>query len=300
DSLKNGTVSQASRMLKSGHFQHWELGETLNLRTNPYPTWLYLKVKNVSQLHHHYWWAVYSQADAVQVYENTNGDWTLLTTVLGATPQEQRDVKTRFPAAEIILKENQSKELLMKVVNPRHTQHAITDFTTPHSNLLWETGFFWNVGFFVGCFFLMGVLSILLRGISREKAFLFYGAYLLLIVCLILYEELMLPAMPAFFIKILRSLHPLFSSLIPLSVHYELVKYMIGESSQVKVLKWQTLANKIMFVIGLVFLIVYVIFFGQMQFGFLLFDWMWETAIICVAFSMMNNLVMVVLSMKAK
>src|SRR5690606_18309280 len=101
------------------------------------------------------------------------------------------------------------------------TQNAITDFTTPQHNLLWEINFYWTIGFFIGCFFLIAFLSILFSCVIKEWTFLYYGLYLLCIVLLMLSEELMIPIIDSSLLfHSINRLHSLFLSLIALSLHY--------------------------------------------------------------------------------
>lgn len=303
DSSGTGSIELAENALKNKKFKHWKKGSVLNLGLNPYDTWLHLKVVNTSKDYHQYWWALYSQADSVSVYAFKNDHWQLHTEVTNQTLLKDRPIKTRFPVAEIHLNHGEYQQLLMKITNIRHTQHAITDFTTPQHNLLWEINFYGKIGFFIGCFFLIALLSILFSGVIKEWTFLYYGLYLLCIVILILSEELMVPIVnsPILFYSI-NHVHSLFLSLIALFLHYKIIVYGIGRTRSIPTLffKKSSLLNQIFLWIAILYTIIYFVGKDALHFGVDVFKFMWYSTIVCIVLSMANNFCVIIYLMYMK
>ncbi|WP_445457734.1 sensor histidine kinase [Flavobacterium sp. HNIBRBA15423] len=303
DSSSVGSVELAQNALKNERFKHWKKGSVLNLGLNPYDTWLYLKVVNISEDYHQYWWALYSQADSVSVYVFKNDQWQLHTEVTNQTLLKDRSIKTRFPVAEIHLNYGEYQQLLMKITNVRHTQNAITDFTIPKHNLLWEINFYGTIGFFIGCFFLIALLSILFSVVIKELTFLYYGFYLLCIVILMLSEELMIPIVdsPILFYSINR-LHSLFLSLIALSLHYKIIVYVIGRkrSIPISIFKTSHFFNYIFLWIAIVYTLIYFVEMESLHFGADVFKFMWYSTIVCIVLSMVNNFCIIIYLMYMK
>lgn len=302
DSTGNATMDDIAKALENGRFAHWKVNSTLNLGLNPYPLWLHFRVKNKGDRAEKYWWAIYSHADTIKVYEKLSSGWTGIDTIGYGTPLSDRKVKVRFSATEIDLGAGEGKELMLKVLNYRHTQNAITDFTTPEHNLLWEKKFYWSIGFFVGCFLLIGVISFFIGVVLREKTFLLYGAYLLLVIAMALMEELMVPMVSnPFLFSLLKRMHALPVAIIALGIHYHIIMYIIKPSdAKAGPLRILTLFNNILLAYGVVHLAGYLLFMEKLVHGQWPYSIMWYVGITVVFLILLVTLIAIVWSMYRK
>lgn len=302
DSTGNATVVDAAKALEDGRFAHWDANSTLNLGLNPYPLWLHLRVKNTGDRAQRYWWSIYSHADTIKVYEKSTRGWTGIDTIGYGTPLSDRKVKVRFSATEIDLRPVEGKELLLRVLNYRHTQNAIMDFTTPEHNLLWEKKFYWSIGFFVGCFLLICIISFFIGAVLRERTFLMYGTYLLLVIAMALMEELMVPMVSnPFLFFLLKRMHALPVAIIALGIHYHIIMYIIKPSGAKTVpLRTLTLLNNILLAYGVAHLTCYLLFMEKLAQGQWPYPLMWYAGITIVFLILLITLIAIVWSMYRK
>lgn len=302
DRSGKATVNEAAGALKNRDFKHWKLNTSLNLGLNPYPVWLHLNVKNTDLKSEKYWWGFYSHADTINVFQKSSEGWKSIDTLIYGTPLADRKVKVRFSAIEVLLNGNQSKELMVKVQNYRHTQNAITDFTTPEHNLLWEKKFYWSIGFFIGCFLLISVISFFISIVLREKTFFMYGVYLLLVIAMALMEELMVPVVSHLFVfDLLKRMHSLPTAIVALGIHYHIARYIFSyKVEKSKVLKILTGINNIGLMYGIVYMLVYTVFMEKLHHGLWLYDSIWNIGIGIALLIILTTFTMIVITMKIK
>jgi len=81
DSTEIKKTSDIEKLQQEHKLHRWELGKTLNLGLNPYPLWLYMRVKNTATLSEKYWWSVYSHADSIYVFEESESGWQIKDTM---------------------------------------------------------------------------------------------------------------------------------------------------------------------------------------------------------------------------
>ncbi|WP_417358016.1 7TM-DISM domain-containing protein [Flavobacterium sp.] len=302
DSTKTPDITNAETALKNKEFIHWNPETTLNLGLNPHPLWLHLNVKSTVPDLKKYWWGFYTHADTITVYQKSAIGWISTDTLTYGLQLSKRKIKTRFSTAEIILKGYEHKELLVKIENYRHTQNAITDFTTPENNLFWETNFYWSIGFFIGCFLLISSISFFISIVLREKNFSRYGVYLILIIAMALMEELMVPSISnPFLFNILKRLHSLPIAIIALAIHYHIILYIIKpESTKRKLIKFLTRLNNVFLLYGIVYSVYYFIYMEKLNHGQWFYPFMWYTGIAVVIFVILITAVMMIVTMQQK
>ncbi|WP_417358400.1 ATP-binding protein [Flavobacterium sp.] len=302
DSTKTPDITNAETALKNNEFKHWNPETTLNLGLNPHPLWLHLNVKSTEPDLKNYWWSFYTHADTITFYQKSVDGWISTDTVAYGLQLSKRKIKTRFSTTEITLKGYEYKELLVKIENYRHTQNAITDFTTPENNLFWETNFYWSIGFFIGCFLLISSISFFISVILREKNFLKYGVYLLLIIVMTLMEELMVPTISnPFLFYILKRLHSLPIAIIALAIHYHIILYIIKpENTKGKLIKFLTRLNNIFLIYGIVYSVYYFINMEKLNHGQWFYPLMWYIGIISIFIVILLTAVMIILTMHRK
>lgn len=300
DSTSRKSISEISRSLEKKEFDHWELNTTLNLGLNSYPLWLHLRVKNDLPFEQNYWWSFYSHADSVYVYQKENNYWKATDTVAYGTPLAERNVKVRFSATELVLQGGEYREVLVKLVNYRHTQNAITDFTTPEHNLMWEKKFYWSVGFFIGSFVLISIISFFISLVLRQKMFLLYGLYLLLITSMFLMEELMTPvASNNILFYVLTHIHSLPVAIVALGIHYRILHYILNiRRKNKKVVQRITLLNDITLGFGIVFMLLYFFFRDHLKHGSGMYLILWPMGIVAVFLIMALTFVMCMASIR--
>lgn len=304
DETNNATPEKIDWLHRNDKLKRWELNETLNLGLNPHPLWLYLNVKHLGELPQKYWWNLYSHADAVYVYEkNEDGKGWLLYDVLSYdTPLSERTVKTRFLATEFTFNPNEGKVILLKIKNLRHSQYAVTDFTTPVSNLLWEKEFYWNIGFFVGCFALIGLLSLCIGFFTKQLAFIRYCGYLFFIILLLLSEELLITVTewPILF-ELLKRVHALPIAIIAVGLHFYILKFIV--QSQFKNDSLIKRLSKIInagILFGVIFLATYFFFKNYFTFERAFFIYLWHTAIAIAILMLLLTSAMVFVALNTK
>lgn len=304
DETDDATPEKIDELHRNGKLQRWELNETLNLGLNPHPLWLRLDVKHIGELPQTYWWNLYSHADSVYVYEKNKHTkvWQLYDVLSYETPLSERTVKTRFLAAEFDFKPNESKVILLKIKNVRHSQHAVTDFTTPVSNLLWEKGFYWNIGFFVGCFTLISLLSLCIGFFTKQLAFIRYCGYLLFIILLLLSEELLITVAewPVVF-EFLKRVHALPIAIIAVGLHFYILKFIV--QSQFKNDRLINLLSNIInagIIFGVIFLTGYFFFKSYFTFEHAFFIYLWHIAIAIAILMLLLTSAMVFIAFNTK
>lgn len=247
-----------------------------NIGLNPYSTWYYLKIENLSETEHNYWWSFYTHADSIYVFRKENHLWKATDTLFRNQLLRERKVKTRALSIPVFLKYREQQEILVKLINKRHTQNAFTDLTTPAHHLLWEKHFYWSVGFFIGTFLIMALISLILWVFQKKNVFLLFFFYLLLVVSIALSEELMntIISQPTLFWMINR-LHSLPLALLAVCINYKVVSYIFqAMEMEIKYKKLFDFCYKIglftsLFSISSYFLFMHQLHFGQI--GYMLF-----------------------------
>src|SRR5690554_1686864 len=301
DSTGIKKTSDIEKLLQADKFHRWELGETLNLGLNPYPLWLYMRVKNTSPLSEKYWWNVYSHADTVYVYEKNESEWQIKDTMAYAEPLANRNVKVRFMASEFVFEPGEYKEILLQVRNYRHAQNAITDFTTPSSNLLWEKKFYWNIGFFVGCFLMFSVISLAVGAVLKEKVFAFYAFYLLLVTLLVYSEELIITAIKNdFLFYLMTRIHALPIAIIAITVHFYILRYIIHLPEENKLLQLLDKLNFSGLIFGLLFLGYYMVMMENIMSSKAAYRLLWSFGILTAVMMAFVTLLMVLIRLHKK
>lgn len=244
DDSVNPSLSGAIGALDDGQFSSWESSTRLKLGLNPYPLWIFLNVKNESKKTETYWWSLYSHADTTIVYRKIDMGWSPLDTALFNRPIRERKVPTRFLANEIVLSPGESASLLMKVRNMSTPQHAVTDFTTPAHNLLWEKKFYWSVGFIVGALLLLCVFNFAIGLITVQRIFFLLSIYLAIVTIVVLKEELLIVFFPGpLSFHYLTRLPIIGLTVIGCGLHYLIINFALG-NPQDKFSKGLGLVNK--------------------------------------------------------
>ncbi|RAV27639.1 sensor histidine kinase [Sinomicrobium soli] len=229
DHNRNSNAGEVYTALEQGKFRKWPENTTLNIGLNPYPLWLHLEVANTTSEARTYWWSLYNQADSVLVYNRSAaGSFALIDSLSYRTPVARRETAVRFQAIPLHFEGHEHRTLLVKVINLRTPQYFVTDFTLPSDNLLWEKDFYWSVGVFAGCFLAIMVMSLLIGAVASEKAFYRYGLYLLAVLFLILYQELLITILPERLYLMLSRIHPLTAVLLALYLHFHVVCYVLN------------------------------------------------------------------------
>lgn len=247
--------------VEKNKFKKWEIDKNLNLGLNPYPLWLHLNVTNSADYTRRYWLSFYTQADSVFVFQKINHEYVCTDTLSYNIAQRERKVDARFLVAPIRLASNESREFFVKIISLTKTQNFIVDFTTPESNLLWERDFSWLVLFFTGCFSLVALISFLLAFVIREKAFIFYGAYIFSVVLLLLSQELVLSVFPPKLFSFFNSIHPMSLAIIGLYIHYLVILYITGnQKTDKKIISTFKKVNQWSFFYGIITMTGYFIF----------------------------------------
>ncbi|ATL49088.1 hypothetical protein COR50_19000 [Chitinophaga caeni] len=301
DSSGKAGIEEATAALRNGKFKHWTHYSTLNLGLNPKPLWLHLQVKNIALEPGTYWWALYSHADTVEVFEKKHTTWQAIDTILYARRLSDRKIKVRFAATSVHLKPGEHSSLLLKVQNYRHTQHAITDFTTPGHNLLWEKKFYWYVGLFSGCFLLTGLISLITGIVLRKKIFMLFGVYLLLILCMNLMEELMVPVVSNKFIfYFLARSHSLPVAIVALSIHYHIILYILNPAKTTKLIRRLSSINNVILVYGGIYWLSYFLFMDTFHHGRWPYNMLWNLGIAAIFIIMLLTVLMIFLSVYKK
>lgn len=302
DKELKGSLSNAVKALNEGNFERWKINTTLNLGQNPYPLWLHLRVKNMSDEFHHYWWSVYSQADYLFVYEKKPEGWIVTDTIAKAVLKKDRKLPVRFLAKDFEMEYGEEKDILIEIVNPRHLQNAITDFTTPDNNLLWEKNFYWNIGFFLGCFLFIGVISLVIGGILRETVFFQYGLYLFLIVSIMLLQEIMVAVIDVdSLFYFFNRLHSLPLIIISLAVHFEILAYILNiKKYRSKPVILFRKINRGILLYGIIIAILYFVFMEKLHFGQFLYSLIWKISVALAFIVVVNTFAMVVTLMNSR
>lgn len=299
DSTKVAKITNVENNFSAKKFNYWNENSTLNLGKNPYPLWFHLNIKNSSKKYHDFWWGIYTQADTVTVYKKINNRFKSIDTILNSTLIDNKKVRTRFPAIKIELDALEAEEYFVKIQNLRNTQNAITDLTTPEDNLMWEKKFYWSIAFFVGCFLLISILSFVLGIVTKEKAFVFYTMYLLLILAMVLSEELMLGVVRnETLFYILNRLHSLPNAIIALSLHFMVVKFIFYQKELQSKIKLLSNLNLIFLFFGLLFAVIYFFFKEYMVFGNGFFPNLWQISIFAIFSEMILTLLIIILKFK--
>lgn len=299
DSTKKASVYDSERAFYNQRFKHWDENKTLNLGENPYPLWIRLTVKNNGTNYHVYWWGIYTQADTITFYKKNKDQFSLVDKLINNTLRNNKTIRTRFPATNIGLQPNQTETYFVKIENLRNTQNAITDFTTPEHNLMWEKKFYWQVGFFIGCFLLIALLSLCIGVFTREKAFFFYALYLLLIVVISLREEIMVSIVTNRFVfDILYKLHSLPCAIIALALHFYVIKFIFYRKSQNNKIKILSTLTTLFLAFGLVFLFIFYFFKKHMFFDAGIYPYLWDIGVFVVFSIMTVTLLAIVLKYK--
>lgn len=301
DSSKTTPIKNIEKQLSKNFFNHWQENQTLNLGKNPYPLWFHLNIKNTSKKYQNYWWGIYTQADTITVYRKYGENYKCIDTIVSSDLLDSKKVRTRFPAIKIELAANECNEYLVKIENLRNTQNAITDLTTPEDNLMWEKKFYWSIAFFVGCFLLIALVSLFFGILSKEKVFIFYTLYLLIILAMILTEELMIGIIKnKFLFYVLNHLHSLPNAVVALSLHFMIIKFIFYNKKDEQKIKILDTINHSFLCFGLIFAISYFFFKEQMVFDSGIFSFLWEFSIWVVLFNMIITLLAITLKFKNK
>lgn len=292
DSTQIGGIKHALKKLDEGAFKKWAPAATLNLGTNPYPLWWQLKVQHTGNSQQDYWWSIYTQADSLFVYRFTDSLWLPTDTLVYKTHLDDKKIRARFPVIPVSLDAGESQQLLVKIINPRHTQNAFTDLTTPAHNLLWEKRFYLKVGFFLGAFLLFAVVSLILHFFMKLRAYLFFSGYLVCVVVMMLHEELLLTVAPDKWIYLLiKDLHPLPLSLVALGLHYLAIAFLLDIKRYSN--NWVRISKQINLIIisfGAVATLLCAFLPEQMTFKNPLFLLMWNLCIVLVFIMLINTL----------
>lgn len=249
-----------------------------NLGLNPYSTWYYLKIQNNSKLENNYWWSFYTHADSIYVYRKVHSNWMATDTLYRNQLLKNRKAKTRALTIPIPIKYEEKQEILVKLINKRHTQNAFSDLTTPEHNLLWEKKFYWSVGFFIGTFLIMALISFTLWVVQKKNIFLIFFLYLLVIIVITLSEELMntVVSNQLLFTSINR-FHSLPLSLLAVCFNYSIVSY-IFQNKEVKIrsISFLNIVYKVGLLCSLLSLVLYFVFMNQLHFGQIGFLVFWK------------------------
>ena len=239
------------------------------LGLNPYSTWYYLRLKNISEVENKYWWSFYTHADSIYVYRNKNKKWMASDTLYRNQLLKDRIIKTRALTIPIQIDYAEEQEFLIKLINKRHTQNAFTDLTTPEHNLLWEKKFYWSVGFFIGTFLVMSLISFILWTIQRKSVFLVFFFYLILVILITLSEELMNTVVSnKLLFSIINRLHSLPLSLLAVCFNYSIVSYIFqNKEVKIKNVSFLNITYKIGLLFSIISIVIYFSFMNQLHFG---------------------------------
>ncbi len=302
DSSKMATPDKVAKALSANQFNHWEPFTNLNLGLNPYPLWLHIKVKNTAEETVRYWWSMYSHADSIKLYRQTElENWQLHDAISFLTPIDNKTVKTRFPGSEFKLKANETISLLIKVENYHKTQNAFIDFTTPDHNLLWEKKFFWSIAFFAGCFILVIVINLIVSFITKELIFFWYASFVWLVLMVALQEELLIVYYPSqVLFPYLIKLHPMGLIIIASGLHFIIINSLFIPSDARKgFYKMLYILNKTGSVYGIILVIIFFFFSDYLTASNPLYRTMWQVGVV-VIFMMMTTLLLSVLMSQRK
>lgn len=301
DSTGIKKAADIDKLLNELKMQRWELGKTLNMGLNPYPLWLYMRVKNTAEFSEKYWWSIYSHADSIYVFEKSAAEWQIKDTMTYAEPLANRNVKARFMASQFVFEPGEYKEILMQVKNHRHAQNAITDFTIPTSNLQWEKHFYWNIGFFVGCFLIFSVISLAVGLVLKEKVFIYYTFYLLLLTLMVYNEELIITAIKnEFLFYFMTRVHTLPLAIMAITAHFYILKYIVQTHANDRLLRILDKINSSGFIFGLLFLVYYMIMMENIMFSKTAYRVLWSFGIYVAALMVVVTLLMVLFGMWKK
>lgn len=280
--VKN-SLNQAVFNLEQGNFKAFDSEKGKNLGLFPEPVWFYLKVKNISERHRHYWWAFYTHTDTIIIYEKQNLQWKVTDTLFRHKLLRERTVKHRALTYPIVLDKDREQSYLVQLINPRHTQNSFVSLTTPVHHLLWEKGFYWTIGSFIGIFLITGIVSLIIGFILKERTFFLFFVYLFTISVLILYEELMVVVIGNQTVfSLINSTHPLPLSLIATCLNFYIVDYIFGKISNTKELRVLNFINTTCLAVGVISLVLYMLFTVYLHSGQTLFLWVWHGLIACI------------------
>lgn len=302
DSTQNGSLNNAVVQWQKGAYKKWAPNSTLNLGTNPYPLWWHLNVQNTDTETHDFWWSIYTQADSLYVFRLQDSLWRPTDTLVYKTHLDDKKTRTRFPVIPVHLKAGENQQLLVKIINRRHTQNAYTDLTTPAHNLLWEKRFYLKVGFFLGGFLLIAVVSLILHFFMKMRAFLYFSGYLLCVIILILHEELLITVAPDKWLFILiKDWHPLPLSLVALGFHYLAIVFLLNIKRHDNAwTKYSQHINLALLFFGAVVTILCAVFWENMTFENPMFLVLWNLCVVFVFLMLFNTLFIFVYLMYLK
>lgn len=290
DSGLNNSLNIAVEKLENGKFNLFESPASRNLGLYSSPTWFYLQVKNISETETNYWWSFYTHADTIIVYRKTAGTWVPTDSLFRDQLLRERSVKMRAHTVSLTLQNNKTQQYLAKVINPRHTQNSFVSFTTPIHSLLWENGFFWTIGSFVGVFLILGIISLFIGLVVKEKTFFLFSVYLLLVTLLTLDEELMTVIISNKNLYLLLTrLHPLPLSVIATCLNYYIADYIFTNKSfhykKMRLLRIANLINHFCLILGFISLLIYILFMDHLNVGQTSMIVAWNINLFCVFLS---------------
>lgn len=301
DTTKTANIEKVVDAFHRKQFKTCNPSEKLNLGKNPYPLWLHLKVKNISKIHQEYWWSFYTQADTIATFRKINNSYIPIDTIFKSTLLRDKKIRTRFPAFKVELKTLEVGEYLVKIVNLRNTQNALTDLTTPEDNLMWEKKFYWAIAFFMGCFTLIAIVSFFFGIFIQEKTFIFYSIYLFLIILLVLTEELFSGIIENRFLHFLvQHTHSLPNSIIALSLHFKIISFIFYPQHKKRGIKLVTILNTIFLSFGILFALIYLFFKEKLFFDVGIFSILWEISIVVIFSILAITLILIALKTKDK
>lgn len=277
------SLNKAVFNLEKGAFKAFDSVKGKNMGLFPTPIWFYFKVKNISEKHQDYWWTFYTHADTIVIYEKQKLAWKAKDTLLRNKMLFERKIKHRALTHQVLFKYGQERSFLVKIINTRHTQNSFMSLTTPTYHLLWENGFYWTIGCFIGIFLLTGQVSLIIGVVTRERTFVLFFLYMLIVSALTMYNELMCSIVSnKMLFLLLNRLHPLPLSLIATSLNYYIADCIFGKVNYSKQLRTLNLLNKICLVIGSTFLVIYMLFVNSLHSGQILFRLGWYCILGCI------------------
>lgn len=301
DTDSEDSLNEAVEQLQNGKFETFDHPDSRNLGLYSRPTWFYLKVRNVSEKITDYWWSFYTHADTIIVYKKISNEWLPVDTLSRNKLLRERTVRTRALTFPVELEKDESDEYLVKIINPRHTQNSFVSFTTPVHYLLWEKGFFWTVGNFVGIFLILGIISLFIGLIVKEKSFVLFAVYLFLVTLLTLDEELMtiVTSKKSLYLLLIR-LHPLPLSVIATCLNYHIADYIFTNKTvhqkKIKLLRVTDLVNHLCLAFGIISLALYMVFMNHINVGQITTLIAWDLNLLCVFLSIGLTAVKVIIS----
>ncbi|WP_130735699.1 ATP-binding protein [Flavobacterium sp. J27] len=278
DTTKNASFTDVAAKLSNDNLFDDAYSSKKNIGLNPYSTWYYLKIENNSEIEHNYWWSFYTHADSLYVFRKKNWHWVATDTLFRNQLLRDRKVKTRALSIPVFLEYKQKQEIVVKLINKRHTQNAFTDLTTPEHHLLWEKQFYWSVGFFIGTFLIMSLLSLILWIIQRKNVFLFFFFYLLVVIIIALSEELMNTIVSqATLFWIINRFHSLPLALLAVCINYSIVSYIFQDTeTEISCKKIFDFCYKLGLFCSLFSIVIYFLFMNQLHFGQIGYTLFWK------------------------